>query len=310
MRVHAALALAAGSALLFTACSSSSADTADGAGSGDGGGSEVIRFATLPLGDDPNAVTPVDALKDMIEAETGMEVELTDVPSYSAVIEAIRNGHEDIGIMSGFPSALAVSTGEVDSLVAWPGEDDPVSTCLVLDDSPLQSLEDISSDTVIAFADPASSSGYFMPTHMLHEAGLEADEDYSSLMSGGHDRSFLALQNGQADVACTSTIFPAMAGQGSPLFPFEPGDTRSIGESISMPIAITVLGSTSMSAEKRAALLEAIPKVFSAENADQLGVYAEAIPVGVEPIIEPGDELFQPFVDIAAIADVDISDLE
>ena len=147
-------------------------------------------------------------------------------------------------------------------------------------------------------------------SHMLHEAGLEADEDYSSLMSGGHDRSFLALQNGQADVACTSTIFPAMAGQGSPLFPFEPGDTRSIGESISMPIAITVLGSTSMSAEKRAALLEAIPKVFSAENADQLGVYAEAIPVGVEPIIEPGDELFQPFVDIAAIADVDISDLE
>jgi phosphonate transport system substrate-binding protein len=304
MRVHAALALAAGSVLLLAGCSSSSADSADAAEA------DVIRFATLPLGDDPNAVTPVDALTDMLEAETGMTVEVTDVPSYSAVIEAIRNGHEDIGIMSGFPSALAVSTGEVDSLVAWPGEEAPVSTCLVLDDSPLKSLDDITSETVIAFADPASSSGYFMPTHMLHEAGLEVDADYTSLMSGGHDRSFIALENGQADVACTSTIFPSMAGKGDPLFPFDEGETRSIGESISMPIAITVLGNQSMNEAKREALLEAIPKVFSAANADELGVYAEAIPEGVEPIIEPDDELFQPFVDIAAIADVDISDLE
>ncbi|GGU33621.1 phosphate/phosphite/phosphonate ABC transporter substrate-binding protein [Nocardioides albus] len=303
MRAHIPLALAAGAVLVLSGCS---AGTSSSASTGD----EVIRFATLPLGDDPKATTPVTAITDLLEAETGEKVEVTDVPSYSAVIEAIRNGHQDIGIMSGFPSALAVSTGEVDSLIAWPGEEEPVSTCLVLEDSPLKSLNDIDTDTVIAFADPASSSGYFMPTHMLHEAGLEADKDYQKLMSGGHDRSFIALKNGQADVACTSTIFPAMAGQGDPLFPFEKGETRSLGESISMPISITVLGSKDMSDEKRKALLEAIPKVFAAENADQLGVYAEGIPAGVEPIIEPGEEEFQPFVDIAKIADVDISELE
>lgn len=305
MRLRAPLAagaLAAGSLLIVTGCSATSADT--------GSDDDVIRFATMPVSDDPSVETPVDAMAQLLEEETGMDVEITDVPSYSAVIEAVRAGHEDIGIMSGFPSALAVGTGEVDSLVAWPGLDEPVSTCLVLDDSPLQSLEDITPDTTVAFADPASSSGFFMPTHMLHEAGLTAGEDFEELFSGGHDRSFIALQEGQADVACTSTIFPSMAGQGDPMFPFEEGETRSIGESISMPISISFLGSQQMSEAKRDALLEAIPAVFSDENRGELGVYMEAMPEGVDPIVEPDTELFQPFVDIAAVADVDISDLE
>ncbi|WP_221584756.1 phosphate/phosphite/phosphonate ABC transporter substrate-binding protein [Microbacterium sp. G2-8] len=305
MRLRAPLALgalAAGSALLLAGCSASSAD----AGTDD----DVIRLATLPLTDDPSVETPVEALTTLLEEETGMTVEVTDVPNYSAVIEAIRGGHEDIGLMSGFPTALAVSTGEVDSLVAWPGTDEPVSTCLVLDDSPLQSLEDIEPDTTIAFADPASSSGFFMPTHMLDAAGLTAGEDYEELFAGGHDRSFIALQEGQADVACTSTIFPSMAGQGDPMFPFDEGETRSIGESIGMPISISVLGNQEMSEEKRAALLEALPAVFSEDNRDELGLYMEGFPEGVEPVVEPDTEIFQPFVDIAAIADVDISDLE
>lgn len=308
MRSRTPLALgvfAVGSALLLTGCSGgASADTTSDKHP------DTVRMVTLPLGDDPNAVTPVDALKELLGEETGLTIEITDVPSYSAAIEAVRAGHSDIVMMSGFPSALAVNTGEVDPLVAWPGTDEPVSTCLVLDDSELQSLDDITPDTVVAFADPASSSGYFMPIHMLDAAGLTKDEDYTSMMSGGHDRSFIALQQGQADVACTSTIFPTMAGQGSPLFPFEPGETRSIGESISMPVAITLLGNQSMAPEKREALLTAIPAVFNHDNADQLGLYVEGIPEGVEPIVEPDAELFAPFVDIAAVAGVDISDLQ
>lgn len=295
--------LAAGSALLLAGCSSPGADAA-------AADDDVIRFATLPLAEDPDTETPIDEITALLEEETGMTVEVTDVPNYSAVIEAVRAGHEDIGIMSAFPSALAVNTGEVDSLVAWPGLSEPVSTCLVLDDSPLQTLEDITPETTIAFADPNSSSGYYMPTYMLNEVGLQAKEgDFEELMSGGHDRSFIALQEGQADVACTSTIFPKMAGQGDPMFPFEKGETRSIGESIDMPISMSVLGSQHMSDEKREALVNAIPKVFSDENRDRLGLYMEGMPEGVEPLIEPDASEFQAVVDIAAVAGVDISDL-
>ena len=305
MRFRAPLflgSLAAATALLLSGCAAPVGDTAADDG--------VIRIATIPLTDDPTVETPVEALKELLEAETGMTVEITDVPSYSAVIEAIRAGHQDIGFMSGFPSALAVNTGEVDSLVAWPGDDEPVSTCLVLDESPLHSLSDITPQTTVAFADPASSSGYFMPVHMLHEAGLTAGEDYQQMFAGGHDRSFIALQQGQVDVACTATLFPKLAGTNDPMFPFAVGETRSIGESISMPIAVSFLGSQHMGEAKRAALIEAIPAVFADENRDRLGLYMKAMPEGVEPIIEPGREVFQPFVDIAAIAGVDISDLK
>lgn len=291
-------------ALALTACGGSSEAT-------DGGSAEdnVIRFAALPLSDDPTVDVPIEAMKELLTEETGMEVIVTEVPNYSAVIEAVRAGHEDIGIMSGFPSALAVNTNEVDSLVAWPGDGEPVSTCIVMDDSELQGLDDITEDTTVAFADPASSSGFFMPTHMLAEADKLAGEDFKELFSGGHDRSFMALKEGQADVACTSTMFTAMAGQGNPMFPFEEGETRSLGESISMPISMSILGNPDMPEAKREALLDAIPKVFSDDNRDVLGLYMEGMPEGVEPITEPGKDLFQPFVDIAAVADVDISDL-
>jgi phosphonate transport system substrate-binding protein len=307
MRTRALPALGAlglGAALLLSACSgdAEAADSAPAASDPDA----PITFATTPLGDDPGAENPIEAFAELVTAETGREVEIVDVPDYTAVVEALRNHHVDIGFMSGFPSALAVNTGEVDSLVAWPGNDEPVSTCLVLADSELESLEDVTPETVVAFADPASSSGYFMPVAMLHEAGLEKDVDYTSMFSGGHDMSFVALEEGQVDVACTSTTLTAMVG--TDYFPFAEGETRSIGESGSMPVAVTVLADQGLAEDKRSELLEALPQVFTEENADQLGAMLEAMQ-GTEPILEPGTEIFQPFVDIAAIADVDISDL-
>jgi phosphonate transport system substrate-binding protein len=309
MRTRALPALGAlglGAALLLSACSGDAEadDSAPAASDPDA----PITFATTPLGDDPGAENPIEAFAELVTAETGREVEIVDVPDYTAVVEALRNHHVDIGFMSGFPSALAVNTGEVDSLVAWPGNDDPVSTCLVLDGSPLQTVEDLTPESVVAFADPASSSGYFMPVALLHEAGLEKDVDYQALFSGGHDMSFTALKEGQADVACTSTIFPTMAGQGNAMFPFEEGETRSIGESASMPVAVTVLADQELAEDKRELLLDALPKIFTEENAEALGPMMEAMQ-GTEPVLEPDAEIFQPFVDIAAVADVDISDL-
>src|SRR5699024_6558431 len=130
------------------------------------------------------------------------------------------------------------------------------------------------------------------------------DEDYEVLFSGGHDRSQLALKSGQVDVSCTAAMFTEMAGQDSPYFPFEEGETRVIGESPSMPVSLAVLGNQNMGEDKRAALLKALPVVFAAENAEALRTYGEALPQGVEPMIEPGPETFQPLVDIAAVAGV------
>ncbi|MGV8881409.1 MAG: phosphate/phosphite/phosphonate ABC transporter substrate-binding protein [Rhodoglobus sp.] len=283
-------------ALALTGCQSPSAETAPASDA-------PITIATLPMSDDPTAVNPVDALVELLEKETGREVEVTDVPDYLSVVEAIRADHVDIGIMSGFPSALAVNTGEVDALLAWEGSDEPVSTCVVLEDSPIQSVEDLEGKTV-AFADPASSSGYFMPVYMLHEAGLEQGTDYESIFAGGHEGSFAALQQGQVDAACTAFVLTEM---GAPIFPFEEGEWRAIGESPAMDVMGTVLSRQSLDDETRTLLEEALPKVFSPENAEALGAYSSFI--GLDVAIAPEPSIFESFADIAAVVGVELKDL-
>lgn len=284
----------------LTGCSSSTAAANEAE-------AQTIKIATLPAGDDPTAVNPYIALGELLEAETGMDVEIIDAPDYLGVVEAVRAGHTDFALMSAFPSALAVNTGEVDALFTWPGTPDPVSVCYVLADSPIQSIEDLEGKTV-GFADPGSSSGFFMPVHLLDSAGLERDVDYQAMFTGGHDRSALAVKEGQIDATCTASSLIQM--QGSDYFPFEDGEVRIIGESIPMDVSMAIISSQSISDEKREALLKALPEIFVESNADVLGVYGELGMLSVSPTPTPGPEAFQSLVDVAAVAGVDISDLD
>ena len=263
-----------------------------------------ITIATLPIGEDPTAVNPIETFGAMLEEETGRTVEILDVPDYLSVVESIRAGHTDIGIMSGFPSALAVNTGEVDALVAFKGDDKPVSTCVVLQDSPVQDLTDLKGKKV-AFADQASSSGYFMPVFMLHEEGLEQGKDYDAVFSGGHDGSFAALAQGQVDAACTSVVLTEM---GEPMFPFKAGEWRAVGESPAMEISGTVLGRQTLDADTRKSIEDAIAKIFVAENAEKLGAYGMFAKAG--QVVEPGKDMFASFTEIAGVAGVELKDLK
>ncbi len=285
-------------ALVLTGCQGSSAEAAPA------DPNAPITIATLPIGEDPTAENPIEVFAELFEEATGRKVEVTDVPDYLSVVEAIRADHVDIGIMSGFPSALAVNTGEVDPLVAFEGDDKPVSTCVVLNDSPVLSLEDLEGKTV-AFADQASSSGYFMPVYMLHEAGLERGDDYEAVFAGGHEGSFAALAQGQVDAACTAIMLTEL---GKPMFPFEDGEWRGVGESPSMAVQGTVLGRQSLDAETRAVIADGIAKVFSPENAERLGAMGSF--AGLGQVVEPDADLYASFAEIAAVAGVELKDLK
>ena len=285
-------------AIALTGCQSPSAEAAPA------DSDAPITIATLPVGDDPTAVNPIDVFAELFEEATGRTVEVIDVPDYLSVVEAIRSDHVDIGIMSGFPSALAVNTGEVDALVAFEGDGKPVSTCVVLADSPVQTVEDLEGTTV-AFADQASSSGYFMPVYMLHEAGLEQGTDYEAIFAGGHEGSFAALQQGQVDAACTAVMLTEL---GAPMFPFADGEWRAVGESPAMDVQGAVLGRQTLDDETRKLIQQGIAAVFSPENAEQLGAFGAfaAAPQKVDPA---GAE-FASFAEIAGVAGVELEDLK
>lgn len=299
-------------ALALAGCSSddnstTSSESSESSESGDSGESEEdwgpITIATLPTEDGAEA-NPVEALAELLGEASGREVEVTDVPDYLSVVEAIRAGHQDIGVMSGFPTALAVNTGEVDALIAFKGSDDPVSMCIVMNDSDAQTLEDLAGKSV-GFADPGSSSGYFMPVYMLDQAGLTMNEDYDAVITGSHQNSYIALENGEIDAACTTALGPDL---GPDFWTLEEGTWRSVGESQGMPISGSILGRTDFSDAERESLQEALIATFDESNADALGTYS--LFAESEKIVDPDDSEFQFYVDIAAVAGVDLEDLE
>lgn len=296
-------------ALALAGCSSSAASSPSSAESGGtiaADGEEdwgPITIATLPT-EDGASENPVEVLGQLLSQASGREVEVTDVPDYLSVVEAIRAGHQDIGVMSGFPTALAVNTGEVEALVAFSGSEDPVSMCVVATDSDIQSLEDVAGKTV-GFADPGSSSGYFMPVYMLDQVGLTQGEDYEAIFTGSHQNSYTALQQGQIDVACTTAMGPDL---GPDFWTLEEGTWRSIGLSPAMPIQGAVLGRTDFSDAERENITAALVEVFDSANAEALGTYGSF--AEGEKIVAPEASEFQFYVDIAAVAGVDLSDLQ
>ena len=286
-------------AIALTGCASTDAGAAETADP-----NAPITLATVPLGEDPTAENPIEVFAELFEEATGRDVEVTEVPDYLSVVEAIRSGHVDIGMMSGFPSALAVGTGEVDALVAFGGDGRPVSTCVVLDGSPVKELTDLKGKTV-AFADQASSSGYFMPVYMLHEAGLEQNTDYKAIFAGGHEGSFAALKQGQVDAACTAVMLTEL---GEPMFPFKDSEWRGVGESPSMEVAGAVLGRQNLDDATRKVIEDGIAKVMTEQNAERLdamGAFAKA-----EKIVAPDPAIFDQFAEIADVAGVKLKDMK
>ena len=65
-------------------------------------------------------------------------------------------------------------------------------------DSPAKQLSDLRGKN-IAFGDPASTSGTWIPRYQLVEAGLVAGRDYTKVVLGAHDAVARAVVNRTVD---------------------------------------------------------------------------------------------------------------
>ncbi len=55
-----------------------------------------------------------------------------------------------------------------------------------------------------SFVDPASTSGYLIPTYNLINNGIDPESDLETIFAGGHDASLLAINEGQVDAGAAS----------------------------------------------------------------------------------------------------------
>lgn len=201
-------------------------------GASEDAGDDKITIAAVPAESSQSLQSDYDNIVKLIAQETGKEVEFQNASDYAAVIEGQRAGKIDVASYGPFSYVIAHDSGVPIEAVASPTNDEneaPAYTSLayVKEGSDIKSLKDVKGKKV-CFVDPASTSGYLVPTKGMMDAGMKPDADFEPIMAGGHDASLLTLNDGGCDVAFAHDAMLKTLEKSDQI---KPGTLKSIWES-------------------------------------------------------------------------------
>lgn len=167
------------------------------AGAATGDEPSTLRIGLLPGESAPTVLRMNEALRAHLESVLGLPIRLDVGMTYAATGEALRFGRIDIAYLG---PVTYVLQSERTQLVpfAKPSHANVgpqfEAVIIVPTDSSAQTLRDLTG-TNIAFGDPASTSGTWVPQFELLQAGLSAGRDYLPQSLGAHDAVALAVAN-------------------------------------------------------------------------------------------------------------------
>ncbi len=214
--------------LIFTACSEdSSTKEVD-----ENGWPTTLRMGMMATEDDNNMARSSSAFAEDLAEELGIEVEMFEGQDYNMMIEAMRAEQIDLTNYGPFGYIIAVErSGALPLAILGESEESAMyqSVIIVPADSPVERLEELEGEDFL-FVDPASTSGHLFPrASMLSQLGIENEqlEGYfnSVTYSGGHDKSILAIANGDAAGAAVCEFCVEMFAESGL---FDPSDVRVI----------------------------------------------------------------------------------
>ena len=175
------------SLLLMLVCSTAHAD----------GRPDKLVIGLLPGESAPTVMRLNEPLRAYLEKRLGLPVELVVGANYAATGEALRFGRLDIAYLGPVTYILQSRRTKLD-VFARPSHEmvGPTFQAVIIvpADSPAKSLADLKG-TEIAFGDPASTSGTWVPRYQLLDAGLVSGRDYTLRVLGAHDAVALAVAN-------------------------------------------------------------------------------------------------------------------
>jgi len=151
----------------------------------------------LPGESAPTVMRLNEPLRAYLEQRLGLPVELVVGANYAATGEALRFGRLDIAYLGPVTYLLRARSAKLQPF-ARPSHEvvGPTFTAVIIvpADSPAKSLTDLKGGEV-AFGDPASTSGTWVPRYQLVAAGLVSGRDYTLRVLGAHDAVALAVAN-------------------------------------------------------------------------------------------------------------------
>jgi len=252
-----------------------------------------ITIAILPTQQAEEIMPRAKELENFLESRVNADIDVYVPMSYSAVVEALRFGHAQVGLMSAWPMAASAKLAGTDVVlsevreVIIDGEKTNqtyyYSYYVVMKNSSYTKLEDLKGKRAV-YASLTSTSGYLFPVAKLVEKGLiskpaqgkEADprEFFGTVATpGGYGPAWDALKRGQADVG-------VIAGDVSEkLFREIQENTRIIETQGPIP-SHGVVFSRSLEEPLRSELINAFMELNKPENNDLMRKLVSAIFVG------------------------------
>jgi len=158
---------------------------------------EKLVVGLLPGESAPTVMRLNEPLRAYLEKRLGLPVELVVGANYAATSEALRFGRLDIAYLGPVTYILQGKRSKLEPF-ARPSHEvvGPTFKAVIIvpADSPAKTLADLKGQE-IAFGDPASTSGTWVPRYMLVDAGMVSERDYTLRVLGAHDSVALAVAN-------------------------------------------------------------------------------------------------------------------
>lgn len=178
---------------------------------------EVLEVGLIPSRDAAYLDAQREPLRQLLERELGMKVNVTVATDYNALIEAMGARQVHVGFLATTSYVLAADEGKAEALLKslrYDVDDDgnllkdqPLvdgyrSQLVARADANIQSVRDLRGRK-IAIASFTSTSGFVWPANLLVDNGLDPEKDVIWINAGGHDKAILAVYNREADAAFT-----------------------------------------------------------------------------------------------------------
>lgn len=128
---------------------------------------QVLRWGLIPADDAAEMLRQYQVVVDYLEDELDIEIEIQVTNDYTAAIEAMRNKHIDMAWFGPFSYVLAVEQAGAEAIVNGYRRDTKKATyksiIITRAGSGIKTLDDLKNRS-FAFVDPASTSGYLIPS--------------------------------------------------------------------------------------------------------------------------------------------------
>lgn len=238
-----ALVAAIGASVALGACGTAPAQTASPA---------VLRMGVPPV-EDVTLRQKVDAAAEAISKAAGVPVKVTETSDYLGIVEAMRSGLLDIALFSPMPTVIAQDVAKVVPLVAGVGGNFTAAV-ICRPGAGVTELADVANPT-IAFVDPGSTSGNYVPRLLLKRAGVDVTKLKETFTGGNFEAATLAVKQGSTDCAASApAILNAMTKKGV----IQASDYKIIAESEPIPISGVYIARAGLSDELKGKITEGL----------------------------------------------------